>query len=256
MSVVEKRGQEVDRRVNIFDERKENKILVMVYITLLSAVLASYFFLVSMRMNGYNQDVYAKAYMYFMLFSFLLFSVFLPFWEIEGAGTEKYAKMLAGILVFTISTVPHILTIIILGKLNMVNFSMPILIQALWGIALLCLKDCLAAFKILEQWKGFILSTFIFIVLIGMPVFLYFFVEHSRTVITTVFDRRIPVYFFFNPLLTQAGVLNAQTGGPVQSGYMPYPYCMLFWTVFSCINILLSIKMFKRKEGEGIEAER
>lgn len=241
--------------MNIFDERKGNKILVMVYIILLSVVLTAYFFLVSMRMDGYHQDVYAKAYMYFMLFSFLLFSVFLPFWEINGAGAEKYVKMLTGILVFTISTVPQILMIFILGKLNAVNFAIPLLIQALWGIALLCLKDCLEALKILEQWKGFILSAFIFVILIGLPIFLYFFVEYNQTVITTVFDRRIPVYFFFNPLLAQAGVLNAQTGGPVQSGYMPYTYCILFWTVFSCINILLSIRLFKHKEGERVEAK-
>lgn len=243
--------------MKVFDLGKGNKGIIMAYITLLSLVLTSYFFLVSMRLEGYNPEIYLQAYRYFMLFSFACFSLFLPFWKTEGTEREKHLKMLAGVFLFTLSAVPHILMIFTLGKLGGINFVLVLGVQAVWGLSLLCLKNTLGALKLPERWKGFILALFIFSVLVLFPLFLYFFVEYNRTVVTTVFDRRIPPYFFINPMLTAAGLLHVQMGGPVQGGYMPYPICILFWILFSLINVPLSVKFSKgRKPAEVNRDER
>ncbi|MCR4435140.1 MAG: hypothetical protein QHH06_07130 [Clostridiales bacterium] len=233
--------------IEILNIGKENKLIITVYIALLSVVSTAYFLLVAMRAEGYDPEAWGKAYMYFMLFSFVLFSVLLPFWKTGGAGRGKYLKMLGGVLVFTLSPIPLILMILVLGKLSGVNFMLVLAVQALWGTGLLSFKSALEALRI-KKWKGFLLAVFIFAVLVLLPVFLYFFVEYNRTVITTVFDKRIPFLFLLNPLHSAAGLLNAQTGGQVQGGYMPYPACLLFWTLFSCVNMAISIKYPQVKE--------
>lgn len=228
---------------DLLDIERENQIIMLVYLGMISAAAALYISAVPLRMEGYHPELYSRGYMYFALFSFLLFSVLLPFWETEG-GREgmKGVKLCFQAATFTFSQLPLMLAIFVMGKLEGVNFAIPLAIQTSWGMALLAVKDLLKALKIDERWRGLTLAVFIFTVLIVVPVLTYLYIEYNQTVITTVFDRRIPWQFFLSPALAQAGILNAQSGGSVQQGYMPFMQCIVFWAAVSSVAFIWAAK--------------
>lgn len=232
--------------------RKGNQAIVMVYITLLAVVVGFYFILVALPASGYHQEAFEQAYMFFMLLSLWLFSTLLPFWNTGISSFSGWLNNLAGILILTISTIPHILLILLLGKLKTVDFLLLMTIQAVWGMALLSLKHLLKAFLVTERRRALILAVFIFIILFLTPLFLYYFVVHEQVVVTAVFDQGIPPFFFINPLLAMAGVLELQTGGQIQGGYTPYPVCLAFWLIFSTISILAAEWADRRRKGRGV----
>lgn len=219
----------------VFHVKKENSILGTVYLTLLALLLAACLFTVVPGDRGYNPGLYKNVYVCFMVFDLLLFSLITAFWDAipeagEKAG-EKYRPLgtLCGIALLALSPVPLILTIFMAGRINPVNFMLPLVLKAVWGLALVFADNFLEALRPGWPWRGFSRGLFIFFVLGPGSLLAYFFCGYRQAVLTTLFDRDIPLVFFINPLLSLAGLAHYQTGGGSQAGLLPFYFCLLFW---------------------------
>ncbi len=224
--------------VQVFQVDKENTILGALYISLLALSLLAYLLTVVLRPEGYNPGIYRDAYVYFMVFDFILFSLFIAFWDVDGVETREVAhflKLLAGITVMALSSVPLVLTIFMTARLYPFNFVLPLLMKPAWGLAVLCLKSLISALKPGWRWTSFALALFIFSTLALGSLLAFFSVEYRQAVITTLYDRDIGAVFFLNPLLSLAGLVYAQAGGGSQMGHTPFYACALFWGLASVI---------------------
>jgi hypothetical protein len=201
-------------------------------------LLLVYLLTVVLRPEGYNPGIYRDAYVYFMVFDFILFSLFIAFWDVDGVETGeivRFLKLLAGITVMALSSVPLILTIFMTARLSPLNFLLPLLMKPAWGLAVLTLKSFTGALKPGWRWNRFALALFIFAVLVLGSLLAFFFVEYRQAVITTLYDQDILAVFFLNPLLSLAGLVYSQAGGGSQMGHIPFYACALFWGLASAV---------------------
>lgn len=222
----------------VFQVEKENTILAALYLSLLVLSLLAYLLTVVLRPEGYNPGVYRDAYVYFMVYDFILFSLFIPFWAADGAETGKvlhFLKLLAGITVMALSSVPLVLTIFVTTRLSPFNFALPLLMKPAWGLAVLSVKSFTGALKPNWRWSRLALALFIFATLALGCLLAFFSVEYRQAVVTTLYDRDIPAVFFLNPLLSLAGLVYSQAGGGSQMGHIPFYACALFWGLASAV---------------------
>ena len=216
---------------------RKNIILVLSYLIGLTVVLVGYLFMVALPAEGYDPEVYKKGYLYFVTFQLLLFSLLVPFGDDSPLNDQlttllqKYSRLqlllrcyacqLLQITILSVAAIPLILIIFMVGQLNQVNFIWPLLLQILWGLVILSVRWFLAATNLHKNWQIFILMILVFTFLIVSLIFCYFYIEYGQLVITTVYDKDIPLLFFLNPLLTTVGLLYVQTGGTSQLGWGP-----------------------------------
>lgn len=209
----------------------ENGVLESLYVAVLSFMLAAYMILVVSREEGYDPGLYRNAYVYFMVFDLILFSLFVSFWETGGAAQGKayLLRAAAGVIILAASPAPLILAIFLAGRINPANFMLPLMLKAVWGLAVVCLRDFLEAVKPGWRWNGFLTGFFIFSVLVLGGLLAFFLTEYRQAVITTLYDRDMPGALFLNPLLSLAGLVYCQAGGGSQAGLDPFYTCLLFW---------------------------
>lgn len=228
----------LSRLKGIFLIEKENAILGAWYIALLTVPLLACLFTVVLRPEGYNAGMYRNAYVYFLIYDFILFSLLVPFWD---SGREKIYSIkqalhiLAGISIMALSSLPLVLAFFMSSRLQLVNVMLPLLIKPLWGWALSGLKNLLEALRPAWKWTALALALCIFATLVLGSLLLYFTVEYRQAVITTLYDRDIPAAYFFNPLLALAGLVYAQAGGGSQMGSIPYYACAGFWALLAAV---------------------
>lgn len=226
---------------DIFAVEKANAFLGAIYIGLLAVSLLPYLITVVLGPEGYNPGIYRDAYLYFMVYDFIVFSLFIPFWEAGATGTglrANFLQPLAGITIMAFSSSPLILAIFMTSRLNIINFLLPLLIKPVWGMAILSLKKFLVLLKKQgRRWGDLALALFIFLTLAGGSLLVLFSVEYRQAVITTVYDLDIPQALFLNPLLSLIGLVYSQVGGESQMGYRPFYTCVIFWGLFSAVLI-------------------
>ncbi len=222
--------------------KHNNKCLIVINLIIMSVILLSCFFMVTLPREGYNPEVYSKVYLYFVLFQFLLYSVLISFWDITDLNIDEIVR---DAVVFVVSIVPLIFMIFIIGQIRGANILLPLLVQIIWGITILSLKSLLHSCSLAGMWVEVLLNIFQFIVVIVSLAFLYFIVCYQQIVVTTVFDKDISLIFFLNPLLTALGLLHTQIGGTTQMGSMPYVTNILFWSLASLIFNLVRRKVNK-----------
>ncbi|QZY55684.1 hypothetical protein [Crassaminicella profunda] len=223
---------------------KKNKGFILSYVLLLSMVLLGYLFMIAMRAEGYQPEIYKKGYIYFCSLAFLLSTIILPLWEMKE---KDYLKGLVEVLIFIFSAIPLILILLIVGKISIEYILLPLLIQILWGVTIFSIKNILNSLKLQMRLKAFVLIIFNFFVLIFSMIYLFFYSQYANLVITTIFDKDIPSIFFINPLLSLTGVLYEQMGGSNQMGMKPFLVCFVFWAIFSSVIAYSSSKMAKHQ---------
>ncbi|QXM05245.1 hypothetical protein [Crassaminicella indica] len=229
----------------IFQINKRNKGLILAYVLILSMVLLGYLFMVAMRADGYQPEIYEKGYMYFIILAFLLSTMLLSLWEIKE---KDVWKGLFDVFIFTISAVPLILMIFMVGQISRQDILFPLLFQILWGVTIFSIKNLFRDLNIHNTGKAFLLIIFNFFILILSMIYLYFYSQYANLVITTVFDKDIPSIFLLNPLISLIGYLNEQIGGSNQMGRLPIIICFVFWGIFSSSIFYVSNKI-KRHQG-------
>lgn len=227
------------RLTQVFQVEKDNAVLSALYLSLLALSLAVYLLTVVLAPEGYNPGVYRDAYLRFMVFDFILFSLFIPFWDAAGperGGIAPFLKPLAGITVMALSSVPLALTIFMITGLSPYNFLLPLLLKPVWGLAVISFKSFMETLKPGWRWTPLTLALFIFVTLIMGCLLTFCSVEYRQAVVTTLYDRDIPGVFFLNPLLALAGIVYSQAGGGgqmgiggSQMGFVPFYACAVFW---------------------------
>lgn len=254
----------------VLDMGSRNITLMLSYLIILTLVLTGYLLMVALPVEGYNPGDYELGYLYFIAFQLLLFSLVVPFWEVEqltGLSIEQsnpslpvkppslavfrcLGALLWQMAIFVLASVPLILLIFIAGRLNLLNFLWPLVLQVLWGVFILSVRIFLGTTNLSPNWQSFLLMLLIFTVLILTPVFFYFYYEYGQLVVTTVFDRDIPGLFFLNPLLTVTGLLYIQTGGANQMGWAPVAYNLCFYCPATLIFCLLTLRNLNKAYRE------
>jgi hypothetical protein len=221
--------------------------------------------MVIFQREGYEPQVYKDAYVYLVTFSFIFSNFLFMLWDkgelenlldnrLKGLGITKtilryYRNLFIEIIILAFVLVPLIIAIFIIGNLNHINFVLPLFIQAAWGMAVLSIRGYLVTLKCDKLWKELFIILFMFTVIILTIVFLYFYSQYGRLVITTVYDNDIPMGFFVNPLLTIVGLLYLQTGSPTYIGYIPVIYTIGFCVFIFILSLLLTIKKVSYELG-------
>lgn len=216
----------------VFSIHKDNTILGAWYICLLGLSMLAYSFSALFRAEGYNPGMYREAYIYLMLYDFILFTVLALFWKTHSQDDGPFQQSLnlvAGMIIMSLSSLPIIMALFLISGLQLMNVLLALLIKPLWGLALLGLQRLLQASKPGWQWSRFSLALFIFAVLVIGSLLAYCTVEFRMSVVTTLYDRDILAVFYLNPLLSLAGLVYAQAGGGSQMGNIPYYACTGFW---------------------------
>ncbi|WFD10697.1 hypothetical protein [Tepidibacter hydrothermalis] len=233
--------------MDVFDISKKNKINIIAYLIILSITSISYYLMVSLRVDGYNPSLYKYAYIYFNGFSMLLFTLIMLFWDINYTYINIYLKIIIESLIASLSAVPIILIIFMLGQLNKVNIFIPLIIQSLWGTVILSIKNISNKYKN----KNFFIGMFIFITIVLSSVYLFFYTNYANIVLTTIYDKDIPIIFFLNPLINIVGISYSQMIDN-QMGYYPVICYLVFWGMVVLIFNILDLKFNKvnsSKEG-------
>ncbi|MCR4419032.1 MAG: hypothetical protein QHH27_08160 [Clostridia bacterium] len=233
------------RLTEVLAVERENLLLGTVYLAVLVFVLALYLWVGIGREEGYNPVQYRNAYVYFLVFDFLLFTLFVPYWEREAASSQnRYLwKSCVGIAVMAASTVPVALAIFVAGRTMPADLLLPLALKTVWGMAVVVGRGFLEAVKPGWRWNGFLTGFLIFCVLVLGGLLAYFCVQYRQAVITTLYDRDIPKVFFLNPLLALAGLAYCQAGGGTQLGLLPAYACLGFWGLVTAALVLATQKV-------------
>ncbi|KGG81041.1 hypothetical protein Y919_02990 [Caloranaerobacter azorensis H53214] len=235
--------------LNWAEINKKNKILIATYLCIQSVLLISCFFISVFRLESYQPDIYGKIYVCFMTFGVFLFSVLLILWEIKENYYRSIIEILVGVILFSLSSLPLILIIFSVGRINGVNFMLSLILQMLWGFVILSIKNLLINMGASMWYIKYLLIIFVIIVLLISIIFLFFYVQYAQLVITTIYDKDIPMFFFINPLLTIMGLSYAQIGGSSQMQYRPVMFFLVYWTAFSIIINIIAYR-FSKNQGD------
>lgn len=238
---------------------KKNTSIILIYLCVLALTLFGYLFMVCMHNEGYNPEIYKNGYMYFMVFQFILFSVLIPHWEQSICINVKktldilygYVNVFLQLLLMCISVVPLILVIFIFGQISYMNFLLPLVIQAVWGMLLISICSLIEKLNISENFKYLIVHLIIFVVLIMSLVFLYYYHEYGQIVLTTVYDKDIPLFFFLNPILSIGGFVYYEIGNSNQLGMVPVIYNLVFNFILISIISIVNLQIVKHRNKKS-----
>lgn len=226
---------------------KKNRILILTYLFIQSLLLISYFFMITLRSHGYQPELYRKTYIGFMSWGLFFFSVLLVLWEVDGIYIKNAFKNLISSVIFTFSSIPLIFIIFSIGQLHGINLFLPLIIQILWGFVILSVKSLLIMVKAQRWYSNYLLLMFMITVLILSMVFLLLYIQYAQLVITTIYDKDIPLFFFINPVLSLTGLSYAQMGGDTQMNYLPISFFGVFWTTIVVIVNIMAYRLSRRR---------
>ncbi|MFD3157705.1 hypothetical protein ACFIJ5_12690 [Haloimpatiens sp. FM7330] len=222
---------------------KKNSLLILIYLIITTSILMCYLFMVDFNVGTYDFDTYKKTYMYFMGFQFLIFTIIMScFYIDESIDKKSFIVTFIEVCTAAISSVPLILLIFAVGNINYMNFFVPILLQIVWGLVIVTFRKMLKSIKIEYTWRKFLVSIFIFTVIVVTLVFAFMYYKYGKLVVTTVYDKDLPIIFFINPLITMIGYIYMEISNYTQMGVIPVIVCMAFYLVLILINSLLTYK--------------
>lgn len=228
---------------NVFLFSKKNREIVLTNLIVLTILLFGLFFMV-LNGSNYNNE---KVYLYSFLFQLLTYSILISMWEVKGLNI---VDVLFQIFIFTICVIPHLVLVGIANNINGFQLLLPLCIEYIWGISIISFKSLLCI-KIKQEFTiHLVLKVFIFAVMIISLVFLSFYYHYENLVLTTIFDKRIPIVFFLNPLLNIAGIISTQLGEANYLGYKPVYTFVIFW-----IGILVLSFFIYKKSTVGDSCE-
>ncbi|WP_129597399.1 hypothetical protein [Anaerophilus nitritogenes] len=216
--------------MELLNINRHKKGMILFYVLMMSIMWIMYLFM-NIIGNTYEIQIYERAYLYLMIFSFLLYTGILLVWEYE----KDFIKNCVEIVIFTFSIIPILLTIFMSGKIPIQNIFLPLFMEIFWGIGLISTKKKISQMKIPSVWKNFIVMIFIFMFIIVSSILLYCYYEYASLVLTTVYDKDIPIYFFLNPVLSFIGTLYMQVGGGNQMGAKPIYIYFIFWALWTFV---------------------
>lgn len=222
---------------NLFKINKKNKEIVLTQLMILTLALLGLFFMLVSKTNNFNENLY----LYSFLFQLFTYSFLISLWDV---GEIKIKELYFEILLFTISSIPHLVLVGVINGVDGKCLLLPLCIEYLWGISIVSIKAFLTM-RYKEEFKPYlIVKVFIFLVMITSLVFLYFYYHYANLVLVSIFDKRIPLAFFLNPALTSAGVISTQLGKANYLGYRPIYFFFIFWmAVVVLANICIKKKL-------------
>lgn len=223
--------------------------ILIFYAAVLSFMLLAYLIPVVLKCNEFDFAAYKNAYMYYMIFEFVLFSFSIIHIKTdENFSPKSILKNFFSILLFCIINIPLIFVIFICGNISIMNFAAVLFIQLIFGMAVISFKNVLEMNSKSSRYAEYITHFIVFFTDILSLAFLYIYYKYSNAVITTVYDKRIPKVFFLNPLLTAGGYINKEITNYTQIGALPFIYCCIFWSVIAFINIIILCCRYKKRE--------
>ncbi|KPU43353.1 hypothetical protein OXPF_27940 [Oxobacter pfennigii] len=213
-------------------------------------VLIAYLITVAFNYGEFDFMVYKNTYMYYMLFQFMVFSISLLHIKVEKSiAPLDCFKSLMKIVFLSMANIPLLLVIFIAGNMESFNFMVPLAMQSIFGMAVIVLRQWLLMEEKTSEHSGYISHFLVFFINILSLGFLYMYYVHSKSVITTFYDKRIPLIFFLNPLLSIGGYINTEITGYTQLGMLPVVWYCAFWC--GCVILSMVILRFKYKKGEA-----
>lgn len=228
---------------------KRNSKLLITHMLVCGITLMGWLIFVTGSQQGFDPQLFKKGYGLFWIFQVLVYTLVVSFVktkDCDNFGKEILSQaMEAGI--FTIVTLPYLLVFLVLGYFD-VNILKPMFIQLLWGVFVISLRKGIYTKCKDEKIKGFYFNLIIFLLIVMTLVFLYFYITYKSAVITTVYDKDIPIIFFINPLLTISGIVHTQIGGKNYLGLKP----IIIFTIFIVTMCFVLFKL--RLKGEYLIA--
>ncbi|MBN6185726.1 hypothetical protein JQN58_01845 [Aneurinibacillus sp. BA2021] len=223
------------------------------YVSLLVLLLVAALFGFVLSGDGYDPARLHIGYMYVTGGQFVLFSVFLPFLvhdvRADRSGCAIGWRMSKPVIVLIGAALPIYAAYVVMWGRTPPLFSYVLVVEASWGLALSGIQQMVACRRghLIRQMFTVVVGGGS--VLIGSLCFLYAYVMHEQAVITTIFDKDIPLAFFSNPLLVVAGLLYEPIGGN-QWGIRPLALSSLLWTAVGIVAWLyVWMRGKKRREA-------
>jgi len=242
---------------NFLKERCINdEFIIINYILVNIIVLFAYLFTVTFKCEQFNFDVYRKIYMYYFIFQLVMFSLCIIHFSVNKLySLQHFIRDFFKISILSLANLPLIISIFIAGNVEILNVWIPMVVQVVYGVAIVTFKQLLYMNKKLSKYINFIIHFVVFFVNVMSLVFLYMYYKYSQIIITTIFDKRIPRIFFLNPLITTAGYINKQITDYSQLGIRPVIWCGVFWGICSIINIFVIKSINNKSGGNKVEME-
>ncbi|WP_125153175.1 hypothetical protein [Clostridium rectalis] len=230
----------------------DDGFIIVSYLLTLSITLLSYLLILIFKCEQFTFDIYKKFYMYFMIFQFILFSLsIMHFNEIELNSFKVLLRDFSKVLILAFSIIPLIFIIFIVGNVMILNFWIPIVLQVIYGVAILTFKHILSLIKYIKEYTNFIIHFSMFFINILSLLFLYIYYRYSQVVITTIYDKDIPSIFFINPILTITGYINKEITDYSQLGIKPVIIASIFWSICILVNVFVLYKVKLSKKNLG-----
>ncbi|WP_282804442.1 hypothetical protein [Clostridium tetani] len=230
----------------------DDGFIMLTYIFMNILALLAYLFMVSFREEGINFEIYKNTYMYFYIFQLIVFSFSIVHFKVEkNISFENLLRNIIKTIILVISNIPLILIIFISGNVESLNFTYPLILQTVYGLAIISFKHLLNIIDITKKYSSFIVNFTIGFINIFSFAFLYIYYKYTQIVITTIYDKDIPKIFFINPLMSIAGFINMEITDYTQMGMFPIIWGVCFWIVCMLINLVA----IKKIGGHGIGME-
>lgn len=218
---------------NFLEMSKKNRELIFSYVLINTIVLLGCFFMIILTDNSYEEDLTGKMYLYYSIFQLILNSILITLWEWEKKGFFHIAM-------FTLSSFPHTILLLSVNNMSGLYGLFPLIIQYIWAMVIISIKNMMMHKGKSDFHIQLILKIFICTVIIFSLIFFYYYYEYRNLVIVSIFDRRIPLIFFLNPVMTSAGTVASQLGQRNYLGYKPLGIFCVFWILISLgVNMVI-----------------
>ncbi|RXI59300.1 hypothetical protein DP125_09915 [Clostridium tetani] len=222
----------------------DDGFIMLTYIFMNILALLAYLFMVPFRVEGINFEIYKNTYMYFYIFQLIVFSFSIVHFKVEkNISFENLLGNIIKTIILVISNIPLILIILISGNVESLNFTYPLILQTIYGLAIISFKHLLNIIDITEKYSSFIVNFSVTFINIFSFAFLYIYYKYAQMVITTIYDKDIPKIFFINPLMSISGFINMEITEYTQMGITPIIWGICFWTICALINLVVIKKI-------------
>lgn len=225
----------------------DDEFIILTYIFMNILALFTYLFMVPFRADGINFEIYKNTYMYFYIFQLVVFSFSIVHFKVEkNISFENLLKNIIKTIILVISNIPLILIIFISGNIESLNFTYPLVLQTVYGLAIVSFKHLLSIIDTTKKYSSFIVDFTTSFINIFSFAFLYIYYKYAQIVITTVYDKDIPKIFFINPLMSISGFIHMEITDYTQMGLLPIILAICFWIVCLFINLILIKRKIKK----------
>ncbi|ERI04166.1 hypothetical protein [Aneurinibacillus aneurinilyticus] len=206
------------------------------YTGMLALTLIAVLFGLIFSEEGYNPARLHLGYAYITGIQFCLLTAFFPFLYENNREQNRSIwklgyKFVQPVCLLVGAALPIYLAYFVIWGRVPASFGTILGVEVSWGIALAGLQQASVHTRPFPIRYFFRMMLFSGSVLLISILFLSVYVAYEQAVITTVFDKDIPLLFFINPLLVLGGLLYEPIGGN-QLGSLPVIITCLFSVVF------------------------